>query len=146
MDSQNDITLNDVSNYLSSNDLGENDGNQVSVEQTSQHEFSLPPTDRGKDAWLFLAAGFVVEALVWGQWEFPSRMPPTPLNSKILTILVSTHAVVLTYFQASHSPLGFSKSTTPHMNRSRPNLLELQLWAQLLLYEKLLSTTPRPRP
>lgn len=23
----------------------------------------------GKDAWLFLAAGFVVEALVWGQFE-----------------------------------------------------------------------------
>lgn len=31
------------------------------------HEFSLPPVDRGKDAWLFLAACFVVEALVWGK-------------------------------------------------------------------------------
>lgn len=30
------------------------------------HEFSLPPVDRGKDAWLFLAACFVIEALVWG--------------------------------------------------------------------------------
>jgi hypothetical protein len=30
------------------------------------HEFSLPPVDRGKDAWLFLAASFVIEALVWG--------------------------------------------------------------------------------
>ncbi|KAF2198740.1 putative MFS monocarboxylate transporter [Delitschia confertaspora ATCC 74209] len=29
-------------------------------------EFSLPPVDGGKDAWLFLAASFVVEALVWG--------------------------------------------------------------------------------
>ncbi|KAL6872158.1 MFS general substrate transporter [Trichoderma novae-zelandiae] len=29
-------------------------------------EFSLPPVDRGKDAWLFLAACFVLEALVWG--------------------------------------------------------------------------------
>jgi MFS family permease len=29
-------------------------------------EFSLPPVDGGKDAWLFLAAAFVVEALVWG--------------------------------------------------------------------------------
>lgn len=27
---------------------------------------SLPPPDRGKDAWLFLAACFMVEALVWG--------------------------------------------------------------------------------
>ncbi|KAI1177169.1 major facilitator superfamily domain-containing protein [Nemania sp. FL0916] len=33
---------------------------------TQRHEFSLPPTDGGKDAWLFLAAVFVVDALVWG--------------------------------------------------------------------------------
>jgi hypothetical protein len=26
----------------------------------------LPPVDRGKDAWLFLTACFVMEALVWG--------------------------------------------------------------------------------
>ncbi|KAI1188114.1 major facilitator superfamily domain-containing protein [Nemania serpens] len=31
-----------------------------------RHEFSLPPADGGKDAWLFLAAVFVVDALVWG--------------------------------------------------------------------------------
>lgn len=30
-------------------------------------EFSLPPTDTGKDAWLFLAACWAVEALVWGK-------------------------------------------------------------------------------
>jgi len=29
-------------------------------------EFSLPQADGGKDAWLFLAACFTVEALVWG--------------------------------------------------------------------------------
>ncbi len=28
--------------------------------------FSLPPVDGGKDAWLFLAAVFVVDALIWG--------------------------------------------------------------------------------
>lgn len=27
----------------------------------------LPPVDGGKDAWLFLAASFVIEALVWGR-------------------------------------------------------------------------------
>jgi hypothetical protein len=26
----------------------------------------LPKPDEGKDAWLFLAAGFFIEALVWG--------------------------------------------------------------------------------
>ncbi|TRX95230.1 hypothetical protein FHL15_003922 [Xylaria flabelliformis] len=31
-----------------------------------RHEFSLPPVDGGKDAYLFLAAVFLVEALVWG--------------------------------------------------------------------------------
>ena len=30
---------------------------------------SLPPTDRGKDAWLFLFSTFMLEALIWG---FPS--------------------------------------------------------------------------
>lgn len=30
-------------------------------------EFFLPPTDTGKDAWLFLFAAFFVEALVWGK-------------------------------------------------------------------------------
>jgi hypothetical protein len=33
---------------------------------SAPHEFSLPPVDGGKDAWLFLAASFVIEALVWG--------------------------------------------------------------------------------
>jgi len=31
------------------------------------HEFSLPPVDGGKDAWLFLATCFFVEAMVWGK-------------------------------------------------------------------------------
>lgn len=46
-----------------------------SLNQPPPHEFSLPPVDRGKDAWLFLAASFVIEALVWGKslWSlFPS--------------------------------------------------------------------------
>jgi hypothetical protein len=27
----------------------------------------LPPVDGGKDAWLFLAAGFIIEGLTWGE-------------------------------------------------------------------------------
>ena len=30
-------------------------------------EYSLPDADRGKDAWLFLAGCFMVEALIWGE-------------------------------------------------------------------------------
>jgi hypothetical protein len=29
--------------------------------------FSLPPTDRGKDAWLCLFACFMLEAMIWGK-------------------------------------------------------------------------------
>ncbi|KAI4244307.1 MAG: hypothetical protein L6R40_003033 [Gallowayella cf. fulva] len=32
----------------------------------SRREFTLPQADRGKDAWLFLAGCFMVEALIWG--------------------------------------------------------------------------------
>jgi len=35
----------------------------------AQQHVSLPPVDGGKDAWLFLAASFVVEALVWGMCD-----------------------------------------------------------------------------
>ena len=40
------------------------------VEESSgpRHEFSLPPVDRGKDAYLFLLACFMVEGLVWGMF------------------------------------------------------------------------------
>ncbi|KAJ6016309.1 hypothetical protein N7540_010900 [Penicillium herquei] len=31
-----------------------------------QHDVNLPPVDTGKGAWLFLAACFMIEALIWG--------------------------------------------------------------------------------
>ena len=36
-------------------------------QSVTQREFTLPPADRGKDAWLFLAGCFMVEALIWGR-------------------------------------------------------------------------------
>ncbi len=37
-------------------------------DQDNQHiGFSLPRADGGKDAWLFLAGAFAIEALVWGK-------------------------------------------------------------------------------
>lgn len=33
---------------------------------SQRQQFSLPPVDGGRDAWLFLAAAFMVETLVWG--------------------------------------------------------------------------------
>ncbi|PMD43600.1 MFS monocarboxylate transporter [Hyaloscypha variabilis F] len=64
MEAQNDIALNDLSNYLGSNIQDE--ATQHLQDAPSHHEFSLPQADGGKHAWMFLAAGFVVEALVWG--------------------------------------------------------------------------------
>lgn len=40
---------------------------QLMAEQDHVNESQLPPVDGGKDAWLFLAACFVIEALVWGK-------------------------------------------------------------------------------
>ena len=42
---------------------------ESSVSRAGRQEFSLPPADGGKDAWLFLAGCFMVEALVWGRWQ-----------------------------------------------------------------------------
>lgn len=39
-----------------------------------RQEFSLPPVDGGKDAWLFLSATFVVDALTWGMCFFLFRV------------------------------------------------------------------------
>jgi len=43
------------------------------------HAFSLPQADGGKQAWLFLGACFIVEALVWGKF-FISK----PLKTRTL--------------------------------------------------------------
>jgi hypothetical protein len=56
---------------------GRNDSNMEQADERAQSEgntgehstASYPPADRGKDAWLFLASCFMLEALVWG---FPS--------------------------------------------------------------------------
>jgi len=51
---------------------GDHDIDHASIEHfgvdPEQHEkvSSLPPVDRGKDAWLFIAGCFMVEALIWG--------------------------------------------------------------------------------
>ena len=64
MDSSRAIVLNDLSN-----DREElQDRPQLEEHNSSNgHEFPLPQADGGKDAWLFLAACFIVEALVWGK-------------------------------------------------------------------------------
>jgi hypothetical protein len=49
-------------------DFGEGEG--LDLDPTGTHQVSaLPPVDGGKDAWLFLAAAFMVDALTWGESE-----------------------------------------------------------------------------
>jgi hypothetical protein len=38
----------------------------LSRNSSISHEANLPPVDRGKHAYLFLAACFIFEALIWG--------------------------------------------------------------------------------
>ena len=65
MDSLSDIVLQDLPNYRAA-ERAEHGRLETTQNRSGQHEFSLPPADGGRDAWLFLAACFVVEALVWG--------------------------------------------------------------------------------
>jgi len=52
---------------------GDANGSQLSRRQSRRgseghgQDFSLPRADGGKDAWLFLAGCFSIEALVWGE-------------------------------------------------------------------------------
>ncbi|KAF7552707.1 hypothetical protein G7Z17_g4129 [Cylindrodendrum hubeiense] len=48
-----------------SSETAVSDGDDSEKSITGEH-ISLPPADHGKDAWLFLAACFFVDALAWG--------------------------------------------------------------------------------
>lgn len=70
----------------SENEKGKNDStavvevrpDDVEAQQEDENQgYSLPPVDTGKDAWLFLAACFVMEAMVWG--ELTSNCAQNPI-------------------------------------------------------------------
>jgi hypothetical protein len=64
-----DIALAGVAvGMASSQELGGSESIYPTEEVSGRLEFSLPQADGGRDAWLFLAACFVVEALVWGEY------------------------------------------------------------------------------
>lgn len=44
-------------------------------------EKGLPPIDSGRRAWLFLAACFIIEGLIWGIYSYT-----LPLNGEILMV------------------------------------------------------------
>ncbi|KAJ8111841.1 hypothetical protein OPT61_g5660 [Boeremia exigua] len=83
-------------------------------------EFSLPPVDTGKDAWLFLLSAFVMECLVWGFpfafgifQEYYSSHPPFQGERNIA--IIGTCAMGIMYLS---SPLIFGfMAWYPRMKR-----------------------------
>ncbi len=75
----------------------------INLVPSNHDDSSLPPIDGGKEAWLFLAACFVVEALVWGEALDGHFLPSD-----------STHTT-----KAFPSPTVSSRSTIPAMIRSK---------------------------
>jgi hypothetical protein len=64
-----DVALTDVAvGMVSSQEVGGSGSINPTEEASGRLEFSLPQADGGRDAWLFLAACFVVEAFVWGEY------------------------------------------------------------------------------
>ena len=80
----------------------EDNGDRVS---SNPNDSSLPAVDGGRDAWLFLAACFVVEALVWG------KNPDKPF---LVSQQNSTHTS-----KVSPSPTASFRNTTPSMIHSK---------------------------
>lgn len=76
---------------------------------SDHHEANLPPVDRGKHAYLFLAACFIFEALIWGMINPDDSVASS--QDKILT----RH----THVQDSLSHTEFSRTTTAPMSHSR---------------------------
>ncbi|KAL7906921.1 major facilitator superfamily domain-containing protein [Trichoderma velutinum] len=78
----------------------------VEAQQEDQNQgYSIPPADTGKDAWLFLAACFVMEAMVWGFpfafgifQEYYRTHEPFAGSSK--TAIIGTCAMGIMYLDA----------------------------------------------
>ena len=90
-----------------------------------QQEFSLPPVDKGKDAWLFLVTCFLVEAIVWGKHT----------SSTFLEHPKAYDANSLSLWQASLSRLAFFRITIPPMSRLSPIPLESRSLHRALWYD-----------
>ncbi|PTB63779.1 MFS general substrate transporter [Trichoderma citrinoviride] len=109
----------------------------VETQQEDQHQgYSLPPVDTGKDAWLFLAACFVMEAMVWG---FPFAFgifqeyyrTHEPFAGSTKTAIIGTCAMGIMYLDA---PLVFAFARIfPKAGRWLPTVGLLMMCAALAL-------------
>ena len=92
-----------------------------------EHESLLPPTDGGKDAWLFLAAAFVIEIMVWGKF-FPTHRPQRGFHHDVQILL----DCLVDIAKAFHGHMVSSRSTTARPGHLPANLVsrpsEPQRW------------------
>lgn len=75
-------TASELDNYSRDQPIvqGGDAGNQA------RQEFSLPPADSGRDAWLFLCGCWAVEALVWGVSS--SRSAESTYQTDVFVVLI----------------------------------------------------------
>ncbi len=84
----------------------------VDHDNENEHEMAtLPQADGGKDAWLFLAACFLIEGLVWGVYNPPSRLmrETPPLTTRPLGFGYS-FGVFQAYY-STHEPFASAGNT-----------------------------------
>jgi hypothetical protein len=82
---------------------------QHDTDNATEPEFSLPPVDGGKDAWLFLFSAFILEVLVWGT-HFPP-FPPNHPHSRDLHIPGFPFAYgIFQEYYTSHPPFAGSRN------------------------------------
>jgi hypothetical protein len=74
--------------------------------RATEPEFSLPPVDGGKAAWLFLFSAFVLEILVWGK------------SFRLCSHVIKPTLILTDALQASLSLSVYSKNTTPRTHHS----------------------------
>ena len=69
------------------------------------YERNLPPVDGGKEAWLFLAACFIIEALIWGRLSTLLYLGQDHFNQ-------STQALpsLMVFFRITIAPMSHSKA------------------------------------
>ena len=66
------LNVNITNKYNAGQNEGADAQNRNAEPRVENAESCLPPVDRGKDAWLFLAACYVIEAVTFG--EFPQYL------------------------------------------------------------------------
>lgn len=65
---QHSLSVNTENEYNVGQSEDENTPNENTESQARNGDSCLPPVDRGKDAWLFLAACYVIEAVTSGEF------------------------------------------------------------------------------